>query len=480
MTSQWTSRRNRIGTVLALLIMIAVGVVASRSTEVAVSTFAQLEPPRTPRVPPGDALSQMWVCPGLPINGGEGSGGDVVILNTSPASLRGRLSVLLGADSPEPIDIDVAPGERAVIDIAALATARFAGVLVEVFDGVGVVEQRAHHPVGDAVAPCTTSTSSTWFFADGSTASGTLQELILTNPYPGAAVVDMRFVTASGPRAPQALQGMVLAPHSTTVVRLGDEYAPDESAVAVSLLAGAGQFVASRAQHYLGGGRLGYTLSMGAPAPDDEWWFADGELGPGITQVLSLYNPTTTEVVADVVPLGVPLDQGLEEPIQVRVPAGGISTLDLSALGVLPDGRHGLVVSSLGEPSLVVERALTRPAGDFVVTSVVMGVHRASPSTRWYAAIGVDEPTSDALVVVNTTGVEAQVTISDVGPGGAVPLPGLEALVLPASGVLSVDLPAVAIGRPLVITADVEVVVERVLTRRPGSEGRSASLAVPS
>jgi len=473
-------RRARLGTALAVLIMIVVAVLAGRSTQVPAVTFAPVEPPRTPRVPPGDTLSQMWVCPGLPINGGEGSGGDVVILNTSTTLLRGQIAVLLADASPDPVQIEVAPGERAVVDIGALARARFAGVLVEILDGVGIVEQRARHPVGDAVAPCTTSTSSTWFFADGSTAAGTLEELILTNPYAGAAVVDLRFVTASGPRAPQALQGMVLPPRSTTVVRLGDEYAPDESAVAVSLRAGAGQFVAGRAQHYLGGGRLGFTLSLGAAAPDDEWWFADGELGPGITQVLSLYNPTADEVVADVVPLGVPLDQGPQEPIQVRVPAGGISIFDVGALGVLPDGRHGLVVSSLGEPALVVERALTRPAGDFVVTSVVMGVHGASPSTRWYAAVGVDEATPGALVVVNTTGVEAQVTISDVGPGGSVPLPELEALTLPASGVLSVDLPAVAIGRPLVITADVEVVVERVLTRRSGSQGRSGSLAVPS
>lgn len=470
----------RLASVSAVLLLAAVGVLATRPADAPPVTFAELPPPRTPSVPTDQALSYRWVCPGLPINGGEGSGGDVIILNTATSPLRAQVTVLLGADSPAPVDVEVAPGERAVVDIAALATARFAGVLVEVFDGVAVVEQRARHPVGDAVAPCATETSPTWYFADGSTAQGTLEELILTNPFPGVAVVDMRFVTQSGPRSPQALQGLVLPPRSTTVVRLGDEYAPDEPAVAVSLRATAGQFVAGRAQHYLGGGRLGFTLALGAPAPDDQWWFADGEIGPGVVQSLSMFNPTDAEVVADVVPLGVPLDQSPSEPLQVRVPAGGLATLDLSGLEVLPDGRHGLLVSSLGEPSLVVEQVLTRPAGDFVVTSVVMGVHSASPSQRWYVPVGVDQPTPGALMVVNTTGVEAKVSIADLGPGGAVPLPDLDQLVLPASGVLSVDLPTVAIGRPLVVEAEVEVVVTRVLVRRPESEGRSTSLAVPA
>ena len=475
-----TGIRTRVGAVLTVLLMAGAAVMARGAAPRDTAEFAPLAPPQNPTAPASTVWSQMWVCPGLPVNGGEGSGGDVVILNTATSTLTGQLSVLLGDDSPAPVDIEVAPGERLVVDVGALATARFAGVMVEIFDGEGVVEQRARHPVGDALAPCTPSTSPTWYFADGNTEDGTLEEVILTNPYAGAAVVDLRFVTPSGPRAPQALQGLVLEPGSTTVVRLGDDYAPDEPAVAVALEATAGQFVAGRAQHYLSGGRLGFTLSLGAPAPDDQWWFADGEIGPGITQVISLYNPTDVEVVADVVPLGVPLESVPLEPVQVRVPAGAVSTLNLGDLGQLPDGRHGWLGSSVGEPSLVVERALTRPAGDFVVTAVTMGVHRASPSTRWFAPVGVDEPTPAALVVANTTGVEARVTVSDLGPGGAISLPGLQELVLPASGVLSVDLPAAANGRPLVVDADVEVVVERVLIRRVGSEGRSSSLAVPT
>jgi hypothetical protein len=470
----------RLGTVAALVVLVVVAVLATRPVQPQEVRFADLAVPRSPTVPSRDSLSHMWLCPGLPINGGEGSGGDVIVLNVSTSPLTAQLSVLLGADSPDPVDLSVLPGERAVVDIASLARARFAGVMVEVFDGVAVVEQRARHPVGEAIAPCASGTSPTWFFADGSTASGTVEELILSNPYPGAAVVDLRFVTASGPRAPQALQGLVLAPRSTTVVRLGDDFAPDESAVAVSLRATAGQFVAGRSQHYLGGGRLGYTLALGAPAPDDQWWFPDGEIGPGITQMVSLYNPTATEVVADVVPLGIPLSDSALEPLQIRVPAQGLVSLEISGLGVIPQGRHGLLVSSLGEPSLVVEQAITRPAGDFVVTSVSMGVHGASPSRRWYAALGVEEPTPGALAVMNTTGVDAVITLSDLGPGGAVPLPEFDQLTLPAGGVVSIDLPAVAVGRPLIIESDVEVVAARVFPRRPGSAGRSVSLAVPT
>jgi hypothetical protein len=356
--------------------------------------------------------------------------------------------------------------------------------MVELFEGRGVVEQRAIHPVGAAVAPCANSTSATWFFADGTTAQGSVSQIVLTNPFPGAAVVDLSFVTASGPRSPRAFQGFVLRPESTTVITLGQNLAQDESRLAVSIRATTGRFVAGRSQHYLGGGRLGYTMTLGAPSLDDQWWFGDGEVGEGITEQLVVYNPSENDVVADVVFLGVTGSaqaegDGFIEPVTLNVPAGEVSVLDVGGLGVLPTGRHGTVVSTLAADSIVVERVMTRPAGDFVATTVVLGVQPSFVSSRWYAPTGVPFALEDALVALNVTGLPGTITVNAIGPGGPSPLPGLEGLPIDASGLLALDLPAEAAGRDLYITADVQLVVERLLPRREDLRGRSGSLAVP-
>jgi hypothetical protein len=446
--------------------------------------FSRLPAPATPFAPTGDAISFTWYCPGVPVNGADGFGGEVVIANPGDVDASGRITVFTPDQAPVVAPVEVPVREVLVVDVAELVTAPFAGVMVELFEGRGVVEQRAIHPVGAAVAPCANSTSATWFFADGTTAQGSVSQIVLTNPFPGAAVVDLSFVTASGPRSPRAFQGFVLRPESTTVITLGQNLAQDESRLAVSIRATTGRFVAGRSQHYLGGGRLGYTMTLGAPSLDDQWWFADGEVGEGITEQLVVFNPSENDVTADVVFLGVTGSaqaegDGFIEPVTLNVPAGEVSVLDVGGLGVLPTGRHGTVVSTLAADSIVVERVMTRPAGDFVATTVVLGVQPSFVSSRWYAPTGVPFALEDALVALNVTGLPGAITVNAIGPGGPSPLPGLEGLPIDASGLLALDLPAEAAGRDLYITADVQLVVERLLPRREDLRGRSGSLAVP-
>lgn len=466
-----------LGLVLGgLAAVVAVGVDTPDPLE---PTFARLPQPATPFVPSGGAESLTWYCPGLPVNGGEGFGGEIVIVNPDEGAARGVLTVF-SPDAPAvTADVEVPAHERVVVDVADLVTAPFAGVMVELFEGRGVVEQRAIHPVGAAVAPCANSVSSAWHFADGTTAQGSVEQIVLTNPFSGAAVVDLSFVTASGPRAPRAFQGFVLRPQSTTVITLGQNLAQDERRLAVSITATTGRFVAGRSQHYLGAGRLGYTMSLGAPSLDDQWWFADGEVGEGITEQVVVYNPTDLEVSADVVFLGVQVDDGFLEPVTLTVPAGEVAVLDVGSLGSVPAGRHGIVVSTLAEDAIVVERVLTRPAGDFVATSVVLGVQPGMLSNRWHVPTGVPFALEGALVVLNVTGLEGSVTVNALGPAGEAPLPGLSDLPIDPSGILVIDLPAEAVGRELIVAADVQLVVERLLPRRDDLRGRSGSLGVP-
>ena len=98
----------------------------------------------------------------------------------------------------------------------------------------------------------------------------------------------------------------------------------------------------------------------------------------------------------------------------------------------------------------------------------------------WTLGIGPGEPTEDALLVYNTTNAAGTVTVQAVTPAGLVNVPGLEALELPAAGILPIALtdPA-ALDAQLVLQATTPVFVERSIPRESGAQGRSASWAVP-
>ena len=438
-----------------------------------------------PSVDDTEALTRSWFCPGVPASGEDGVGGEVVVANRDDERLVGRFSVL-GPDGPvAEQEIAVEPWSRSTIDVDAFVTAPFASVVVELEGGSGIVEQRALHPAGDSVSPCATSTSDEWYLADGFTVDGSVETLVLTNPYDDAAVVELKFATESGTSTPAAFQGFPVPPRSVKTIPIAELGARDEPVIAVEVVAERGRLVVGRAQHYLGGGRLGYGVTLAAPALRDQFWFADGELGEGVTETFAIYNPTDSDVQVDAVFLGLPLDAAYGDVPPIDVPADSVVVLDPSdeAFG-LPDGRHATVFSTLADPSIVVERVLTRPAGDSVATSVVVGApprQDAFVASRWHLGIGPSEPTPQALVIYNVDNVEGTVTIESVGPAGPVAVPSLTDIPIGPGAVLTVDLvdPEV-LDRELIVQASNRVFVERSLSRGAGRDGRSGSWALPA
>lgn len=443
-----------------------------------------------PAVSDNAALTGSWFCPGVPASDEDGVGGDVVVANRYDEQLVGRFTVL----TPDGVGVSeslvVEPWSRTTIDVDAFVTAPFASVVVEIDGGRGFVEQRAQHPAGDSVSPCADYTSDEWYFADGFTVDGSIETLVLTNPYDDAAVVDLVFATESGEFTPAAFQGFTILPQSVETIPIADLGARDEPVIAVKVAAQRGRIVVGRAQHYLGGGRLGYGVTLAAPALRDQWWFADGESGDGITETFAIYNPTDDDVQVDVVFLGIPLEAGFGDVAPIDVPARQVVVFDPSTAGAdgatsaVPPGRHATVFSTLAEPSIVVERVLTRPAGDSVATSVVVG---APPridgyvALRWHVGIGPSDATTGALVVYNVDNVDGTVTIEAVGPGGPTAVPSLTDIPIGAGQVITIDLvdPDV-LGNELIVQATNRVFVERALPRGNGLAGTSGSWALPA
>lgn len=472
--------------VLVLTAIAAIVIVARSEPPSSTPTFAVIGADWMPVAPSSSGLTDTWFCPGVPATGEEGVGGQVLIANRGEATITAQIEWLAAPGGDSATDpgistetISVAP--RAVAELQADSRRRgaFVGAVVEIEGSGAIVEQRAVHPAGTAVAPCANSTSDEWYLAEGFTVGGSANRILLTNPFDDVVIVDVRFATVDGSRVPAAYQGLPVAPRSISVLDLGapGAGAQNEELLAVTVEATRGQLVVARSQHFLAGGRLGYTLSMGSPALRDQWWFADGEKGPGVTERFSIYNPTATEVEVDTIFLGV---SELAEVEPIRIPARQVVAFEPGQVATLVEGRHATVFSTRSDQSIVVERVVTRTSDGRPQTAVALGAPPAPDgfvATEWYLVAGPGTATSEALVLYNVDNVEGVVSVASIGPDGPVPVPGLEQRVLPPASILTLDLvDAAAVDRPLVITSTTRVFVERSW---PSGTGRSASWALP-
>ncbi len=463
--------------------LVGVVVVDRDPAEPVQPVFAVEVAPWMPSVPEGGELTSTWFCAGVP-GGAEGTSGQVVLANAGQAPMEARVTFLAGVGEATEQAVTVGPYQRSVIDVTPSATTPYVSAVVDIDGGGGLVEQRATTDAGTSVAPCTTQPSQEWYLAEGFTAEDSSEQLVLTNPADGPARVEIGFATSAGSREPSELQGFPIPARSVRVIDMDSIAARDEAEVAVKIDVSRGTVIAGRAQVYDGGGRLGYSMTLAAPALRSQWWFANGDRGDGVTERFSIYNPTDDDVTLTPVYLGISeAAQVVVEPISV--PARQVVTFTSDDVQGLPDGRHAVVFATDDfSESVVVERAITRTIDEIPTTSVLAGgtsrIEDAFIANTWTLAVGPGEPTDDGLIVYNTTGADATVTLQAVTPDGYVNVPGYEAVALGAGAILVLPLTdPMVLDSQLVVRSTQRVFVERALPREPGAQGRSASWAVP-
>ena len=118
----------------------------------------------------------------------------------------------------------------------------FVSAMVEIYGGGGYVEQRADSASGSAVSPCSNSTSSTWYFADGYTVEGSKEQLVVTNPFPSDAIVSISEATSTESRQPAILQSLLVKANSVLVISQ-DLLAKRELVLAITVTSTRGRVV---------------------------------------------------------------------------------------------------------------------------------------------------------------------------------------------------------------------------------------------
>lgn len=472
----------RVPALVALLVAVGALVTGTRSElGAATPTFSVSANGWMPSAPPIGGLTETWFCPGVPATGVDGTEGEIVIANRTPDRMVGTV-LLVNTDSESlRLALDVDGWASATVDVDDLLPGAVVGAVVEIDGGGGVVEQRSLQSSGDSVAACANATSDTWYLADGFTVEGSLDQVILTNPFEQTVVANLEFATQEGSRRPQSYRGLTVPPRSIRVIDLGapGAGAQSEPILAVTVEATRGRLVVGRAQSFTGGGRTGSQVTLAAPALRDQWWFADGAKGPDVSERFSIYNPTDEQVEVDVIFVGIDTPVLLDP---IVVPAREVVTYDPGDEPDLPDGRHTTVFAQ-AESTIVVERAITRTVGDTTATSVLLGAtprQDAYVASTWYLGVSPDEPVDDAVIVYNADNTPGTVTVSAVGQSGPVPVPGLEDLSIDGAAVITIDLvDPIVLGRELILESSSRVFVERSFPTGRG-DTRSSSWAVPA
>lgn len=262
-------------------------------------------------------------------------------------------------------------------------------------------------PLGRPLA----ATSATWFCAAGTgVQAGAADHIVfVANPTDRALTARLDIYGAGVVGTGQtpgtsANHTIVLGPHTTTVIRLGDLLVAPWVAALVSI-DGAGVVT-----HQVGGG-AGGDIGRCASLASSEWYFPWGQTALGSTLQLALFNPFPGDAVVD---LSFATDEGYRTPEDFEsllVPARSLAILDIGA--VVTRRQHVSTAVKARKGQVVAEMVQTT-IGTSGEPSLDMTLGAPAAASTWYFASGrASADVVERFVVYNPSerSLEAELTL---------------------------------------------------------------------
>jgi hypothetical protein len=495
-SSRQGSRVLRLPVLAAVLGVLVVGGLVDRGSST-VRTVSGPEVLPMPTAAPAAAVSSTWFCAGATGQPAKVADGELVVANTLPRPLHGTATLTPSSGPTVATPFTVAARDRLVLSEAAAGHAPFVGAVVQLDGGGAAVEQVVTGAQGTSTAPCATTGSDRWYFADGTTQENASLYLTLLNPYSEDAIVDLSFTTEQGPESPADFQGLVVPAHALMGVDLGTHLRLRRQ-VATTVAARAGRVVAyktqvippaDQSQASAGSGATtppgtppgrppGLSLVLGSPSPGTAWWWPQGSVVNGMTERYQIYNPGGT---AASVSLSLALDGANAEPFALQVPPHGTVTVTSNTEARIPKGTgYAAQLRSTNGAGVVAERTVDAAPPSPQAGLVDIPGSRVT-ADQWLLAAGTADASADEWVIVSNPGThQAVVSVSALRGGQVTPVSGLAALVVPAGGRIAVRINdhAQSLDAALLVRSPADVVVERDLDRAKGP-GIDATMGVP-
>ena len=325
---------------------------------------------------PAGSASSTWYCPAGP---GEDAGTTHVVL-ANAAAQRVRIGVVVVSARGERrrVALRLGPHAESALTPGRLVHGAWLASGIEVAGGAVSATEVVDGRKGRSLASCASEVSPRWYFASGSTASGSTLSVTLFNPTPNLAVVDLAFVTGTGDTVPAPFQGLVVEPWALRTLTVG-RYVQNQRSVATVVAARAVAVVAGELELYGPGGTAGLSLSLGAPAASRRWNLPSVEDLAGGMSDLAVFNPSSRRerVVATV-----RLATGPVEPFTETLGPQSVWTLVTSdQLRIAAQEPYTVEVRSTGPGTVVARTGAGGPR---------------SPAPWWAAAAAVDALQSSA------------------------------------------------------------------------------------
>jgi hypothetical protein len=408
----------------------------------------------------------------------EGSGAQVSIATASPEPIPAVLepmeaeplelsagsTITRGIESTDPV---AAEGFGAPV---AAATSHFVDARI---GRSGAVE-------GTGAGNCAAEASRNWFFPSGDSSVATDYRLVVANPFPDEAVVQISFLTSEGEETSAQLSEVAVPAGQVEVVSISGAAIPQDL-LSVRLHSARGRVVAWKAMWTKPEGEVpGLEFTLGGPAAATEWYFPAGEVSGRARQTITLMNPNKDESSVSVT---LSTD---EEPVQssklLEIAVAPQSSRQL----VIPNrldakkrnvGGISAVVSVDNDVPVVAES--TTAFDDDDLSGRMTEVGSTEVSDRWLVAPpSGGELATDVLVLQNPTTHEVTVDVSIYGArgdeGSAPSSPeGLQDVTVPPGLRVSIPLEDIAASAGSwleVVATGGEVVAERVTFNKGRSD----------
>ena len=464
--------------ILALVLVVGGGAIAydrvrpSQATGTDLTRRVRMAAIATPAASDGSA----WFCP-MVSDAATGAGTIAIAVPGAAGPVTGTVTVH-GPSGPigqQPVTLDGAsPLQVRVADITGVASGSVPtlGAVVELSAGGAAVEARVPG-AGNPAAPCSSAASSRWWFADGATVVGSSTDLVLFNPFPEDALVDLRFITDRGVARPGALQGLAIPGGSVRAIPL-ERYVRRRSQLGTAVAARSGRVVA--AQRFTVDG-VGSALVVGAPEASRTWFFPDATSAPGLAERYELLNPGVRDAVVDVAFL---LQEGDTEPFTVTVARGGRTSFVPADETRIPKGVAYAVAMIVTDGSPIVVQRTVRAAAPARRRGLASLIGSARTASRWVLAEGgASNAVDERVTVLNPFDEATEVRFTPYAADGVVGLPWPKLTLAPgARAQVRVGDHLRADHVALVVSSDgAGVVVQRDLVSTVGSSAAAVAAA---
>ncbi|HTU37881.1 MAG TPA: DUF5719 family protein [Acidimicrobiales bacterium] len=383
--------------VLLLVVAVLAGVAIGFGTEGSTAPSVSAEP--AAQVSPPDAESSAWYCTGQSTPGGVAPNA-LVMTNTLGRPVTATVTTITDAGAVAHTAVSVPPRSVVSPSLPALSPGSWEAQIV-IVDGGGVaVSQLVQGSSGWDESPCTSTTSSQWFFPGGTT-DGAL-DVSLLNPTATPVVVDLSFITKAGAVHPINYQGIVVQPGSVVMENVASEVQND-STVSTVVTTRTGRIVASVLQAFAAPS-AGLSLVPGSPTVASHWAIPQAEEATGGSSEIDVFNPGTTP---ENVTVRLRLPSGALAPLTSTVGASSTWVLATSAQTRIPVGApYSAEIEAAGGAGVVVGRTIVLPAS------------AAAPQAG--VALAVDGPSqspSGKAWIVPPPGAGSSPPVSGAAPG---------------------------------------------------------------